>query len=146
MRRILAALLLLAAALLIPGPAAARTAPAALTVLRLGDSRTIGYGSSWGDGYAPELSRLLGQAGVAVTYAPVAGSTGYDVRDLRNLVDAAIAASHPDLIVLAVGTNNAAGACSKAPCQGMTGIEAAYTDLVRRILVDAPAARLVIAE
>lgn len=144
MRRILA-LLVLATAVLIPGTATARPSPpSSITVLRLGDSRTIGIGSSWGTGYAPELQRLLGQAGIAVSYAPIAGSTGWDVQNLRSIVDSAIAASHPDLIVLAVGTNNAANA--GVPPHGMTGIEAAYSDLVRRILADAPAAKLVIAE
>lgn len=145
MRRILAALLVLTAALLAPASASAR--PASLTILRLGDSRTIGIGSTWGTGYAPELQRLLGQAGITVSYAPVAGSTGYDVQGLRQLVDAAIASSHPDLVILAVGTNNAAGGCAPpGPCAGMSGIEAAYSGLVRRILADAPAVKLVIAE
>lgn len=146
-RRFLTALLILAAAVLAPASATARpTPPSSLTVLRLGDSRTIGVGSSWGDGYAPELARLLGLAGIAVSYAPVAGSTGWDVQGLRSIVDSAIAASSPDVVLLAVGTNNAAGACGSAPCAGMAGYRAALYDLVQRILVDAPGAHLFIAE
>ncbi len=147
----------LAAAVLPPGPASSLAAsgapvsrvvsvPSSLTVLRLGDSRTIGVGSSWGTGYAPELQRLLGQAGIAVTYAPIAGGTGWDVQGLRSIVDSAIAASSPDVVLLAVGTNNAAGACGAAPCAGMAGYQAAFYDLVQRILIDAPAAHLYLAE
>lgn len=135
-----------------PGPisgarnASSSSVPSSVTVLRMGDSRTIGTGSSWGDGYAPELARLLGQAGITVTYAPIAGATGWDVQGLRAIVDSAIAAAHPDVVLLAIGTNNAAGSCGAAPCAGMTGYQAAFYDLSQRILLDAPAAHLYIAE
>jgi lysophospholipase L1-like esterase len=145
MRRILTALLVLAAAVLVPATSPAAAVPAAITVLRLGDSRTIGVGSSWGTGYAPELQRLLGQAGIAVSYAPIGGGTGWTVQDLRAVVDSAMASS-PDIVLLAVGTNNAAGACSAGPCPGMAGYQGQFHALVQRILVLSPSVHLFVAE
>lgn len=117
-----------------------------IVIQRLGDSLTIGVGSSWGTGYEPELTRLLRQHGVEPTYAPIGGSTNWDVQGLRKIVDASLAASHPDVVLLDVGTNNAAGSCGTPPCAGMTNYQAAFYDLVQRILVDAPQAHLFIAE
>ena len=143
MRRFIAALLLAAAALS-AGPASAHTGPTSVTILRLGDSRTLGVGSSWGTGYAPELVRLLGREGVTATMLPDVAGTGWCVQSLRSTVDAAMAAG-PDVAILAIGTNNASGR-TVAPCAGMAGFEDAYLDLVRRILADSPTVRLLIAE
>jgi lysophospholipase L1-like esterase len=145
MRRLLLALLVLAAAVLVPATSPAAAVPASITVLRLGDSRTIGVGSSWGTGYAPELQRLLGQAGIAVAYAPIGGGTGWTVQDLRTIVDSAMA-SAPDVVLLAVGTNNAAGACAVAPCAGMAGYQGQFHALVQRILTLSASVHVFVAE
>lgn len=122
------------------------TSSSPLRVLRMGDSRTIGIGSTWGTGYAPEFQRLMNQAGVAVDFGDLNAGTGWDIRDLRNMADQVIAQTKPDLIILAVGTNNAAGSCGNPPCLGMANIDQNYLDLVLRLLIDAPDAKLIITE
>lgn len=123
--------------LLAPGPApAAPRASSTLKVLTLGDSWTIGHGSSDGLGYRRELGARLAAAGIDVTWS-AAGTTGWTVQDLAAGAPGWLAANTPDWVILAVGTNNAAGV---AP--GMSGFEPAYIGLVNTILASSPTVRV----
>lgn len=118
-----------------PSPTSTPSPVTPLKIMTLGDSLTMGYGSSDGNGYRRELGRLLGAAGVPVTFTfrgavSVGTST---VQDLRAGIDGWIATDQPNIILLDSGTNNASGQKT-----GMTGIEAAQHDLLNRIFADAP--------
>lgn len=123
--------------LLAAAPAAAATTTP-IRIMALGDSLTIGYGDPAGQGYRRELSRLLP---AAVWTAGTGYHNGWTVQDIRAGIDAWMAADSPDVVLLLVGTNNAAGV---AP--GMAGFETAYLDLVARILALSPTVHVYAAE
>jgi lysophospholipase L1-like esterase len=116
--------------------------PAPVVIETLGDSLTLGYGSSTGTGYRGELAELLDAAGMSYTMSSSATShTGWTVQDMLAGVDGWIAADRPDLVILAIGTNNAAGVSP-----GMVGYPTAYQNLVAKIMADAPQAQVLLVE
>lgn len=83
------------------------TAASPLSILTLGDSLTSGVLSSDGQGYRRELSARLTAAGVPHTITN-SSANGYTAADLMaHGAGAQVAALRPDLVVLAIGTNDA---------------------------------------
>jgi len=131
--------------------------PTALTIMTIGDSINTGLGSADGCGYRTELGRLLGLAGVAVTWkgdlwttgpaqCPIRyGHHGATVQELRhkpsipppNTIEAYMAADQPDAVLIMTGTNNAMGAPP-----GMANFGADYADLVGRIYAAKPGVKV----
>lgn len=149
-RRLVLAALLVLAVIALPAASQASRLPATvvpapvptLRVETVGDSLTLGYGSSDGQGYRRELGRLLTDAGVPAAFtiranAPIGTMT---VQDIRAGIDAWITEDQPQIILLDIGTNNASGQKT-----GMTGVEAAIHDLLSRIVADAPNADVYVA-
>ena len=116
--RVLLALSLGLSALGVSGaltPASAATAP--LKIMPLGASMTYGYNSTDGNGYREELRNLLVGAGVSLDYVGSQksgnavdndneGHSGYRIDQVAAGTDAWLAAAHPDLVLLNVGTND----------------------------------------
>lgn len=143
MKRILATLTALVLAVTLPAGAAPATIAAPLRITTLGDSLTIGVGSSDGQGYRHRLGQLLDAAGLPYVWTSpdTSAHAGWTVQDIAAGVDGWLAADRPDLVILAIGTNNAAGV---AP--GMASYQSTYSALVARILADAPAARVMLVQ
>lgn len=139
-RRLLA-VLALPAALLVAAPAATAE-PGPLRILTIGDSLTAGYGGADTLGYRRELGARLADAEVEHVFTNGGGSRGgWTVQDLRTGIDGWLAADQPDLVLIAIGTNNAAGA---GP--GMNGFEPAYIGLVNRILAWNPTVKVAVTQ
>lgn len=144
MRTVRAALVAVLLGVLLAVPAAAVPGDAGepLRIMALGDSLTIGYGSSDGLGYWRGLSERLNAAGVShVWTGSASGRAGWTVQDLRAGIDGWMAADTPDLVLLSIGTNNAAGVGA-----GMAGFEPALIALVNRILALSPTVRVAVAQ
>lgn len=144
MRTVRAALAAVVLGVLLAVPAAAVPGDVGepLRIMALGDSLTIGYGSSDGLGYRRELSERLNAAGVSHLWTGSAsGRAGWTVQDLRAGIDGWMAADQPDLVLLSVGTNNAAGVGA-----GMAGFEPALIALVDRLLALSPTVRVAVAQ
>lgn len=136
----LAAALAVVALLVVPSSARATGTP--LRIMTLGDSLTIGHGSADGNGYRTELGAKLTTAGQLYTFTNSgAAHNGWTVQDLRAGIDGWMAADTPDVVLLMVGVNNAAGVSP-----GMTGFESAYIDLTRRILQLSSTVQVYVAE
>lgn len=136
------AAVLLGTLLAVPAAAVPGDLGVPLRIMALGDSLTIGYGSSDRLGYRRELSEQLNAAGTSHLWAGSAtGRVGWTVQDLRASIDGWMAADQPDLVLLSVGTNNAAGVPP-----GMAGFEPALIALVNRILALSPTVRVAIAQ
>lgn len=78
-----------------------------LSVLAVGDSITMGTGSVDMTGYAGMLPVLLDRLGVNATVTRCAQG-GYTLREIEPLVPAALTASNPDIVLVTLGTNDAA--------------------------------------
>jgi lysophospholipase L1-like esterase len=98
--RALLAAVLTVATLLGPVP---RQAPP-LHVLTVGDSITLGDGTTQG-AYRAELGRLLGAAGVDVSWS-VAAVAGSRCTDWPARLPAVLDAERPDLVLIGCGTND----------------------------------------
>ncbi|HEY8924064.1 MAG TPA: SGNH/GDSL hydrolase family protein, partial [Polyangia bacterium] len=142
------------------------TTGAACAVMPLGDSITDGVGSSGsGGGYRVQLFHDAVQAHKALTFVGSAtdpngpptvdgktfprnheGHPGYTIDDsattsgISPLVDASIAANHPQIILLMIGTNDVNRNIDVANAPTRLGA------LIDRIIADAPNALLVVAK
>lgn len=124
-------------------PSIAVPTQAIVKVARMGDSLTWGWGSSDTYGYKTELGRLLSNAGMTVTWAePDHGYNGGTVQSMVASMDtgwsAQLAADAPDLLILNVGTHNAAG-----DPPGMSGFKASYQSLLNKIHAASPSTRVI---
>jgi lysophospholipase L1-like esterase len=117
------------------------TAEDPLDMLLIGDSITAGIGSQDGQGYRRPLTRMLNEAGVSHRYVSTNGyQGGWTVQHLREgIIGWLNAAGSVDLVIVSIGTNNAAGANGN-----MVGFEAAYIDLVNVILNWSPNIRVLL--
>jgi lysophospholipase L1-like esterase len=111
------------------------TAP--LKVLAIGDSITVGAGSSDGLGYRSLLADLLGVRRVRAAVSMCAEG-GITLRVLAPRVPAALAASPPDIALVALGTNDAA-------MPDLVDYAARLGTLVDTILASSPTVRVVVA-
>lgn len=140
--RALLAAVLLGVLLAAPVAAAPGDTGEPLRIMAIGDSLTNGYGSSDGLGYRRELSERLNAAGVSHVWTNgTTGRGGWTVQDLRAGIDGWMASDTPDLVLLSIGTNNAAGVGV-----GMAGFEPAYMALVNRILALSPTVKVAVGQ
>lgn len=114
-----------AAAALPPGESAP---PPPLKVVTYGDSITNGYGSSDGLGYRRELSALLNLAGVEHTIHNESKNGG-TTADLLVWARTVTAEHQPDIVVLAIGTNDAVQSA-----ESLRAFEGRYAQLLVEIL------------
>ena len=120
MRRVLLALVLLAALVVaLPSPARALTP---LHVLAVGDSLTVDAG------WRTEFSTLAAAAGVDAQF-DVYAVRGWGTADALPGLAAVLVATKPDLVVIAIGTNDAAAGASDVP-----GFEARYQRILGTVL------------
>lgn len=128
MRRILTALVLLAAVASVPGSAAgALPTDPPLRILAIGDSITVGNSTSGSGRWQDELDRLMTKAQVphVIETEAVSGSRcGY----WTDKIDSILTSHNPDLVILNCGTNDdRAQTCWGEPC----------TDWAWRVIVEA---------
>lgn len=141
-----AAAAMLLAGLLTGGVARAEPDPGTpLRIMLAGDSLTLGYGSSDGLGYRRRLSERLNAAGVSHIYTARAahGGTLTSIPGKIGLAEAlppTALAEQPDLIVIAIGTNDAAGG---AP---LGGFEQTYRAMVQTLVNQDPDVRVVVVQ
>jgi lysophospholipase L1-like esterase len=127
--------------------------PPPLRVMPLGDSITMGIGSQTTSSYRINLQKRLQAAGMAVDFvgsqrdgSPATadldheGHSGWDIARIAERVDGWVAAARPDAVLLQIGTNDMRTEA------GSVGATARLSALVDRILADAPAAELFVAE
>lgn len=115
-----------AAALAAAAPARADP-PTSRRVLGLGDSLTVGYGDPAG-GWPPEFAALAAAAGTTVNIDSYAVG-GWGTTDALPGLAAVLVATRPDLVVVAIGTNDAAGGGVD-----VAGFEARYQRILGTIL------------
>lgn len=108
---------LLAAALLTGAAARAQQQSVGLRLMPLGDSITRGFKSTTDDGYRGPLYSALKNRGIALDFVgsqrsgvmfdpDVEGYNGYRIDQIAALADTALAACHPNVITLHIGTND----------------------------------------
>lgn len=136
MTRRLAALVAVLALVLAAEPAPARQRAAVpLRIMTIGDSLTSGHGGSGPAGYRRELGARLTAAGIDHVFTAAGAHVGATLQDLRAGIAGWLAADQPDLVLVSIGTNNAA-----MPLMG--GFEPLYIDLVNTILAWSPAVKV----
>lgn len=133
MRRALAALLLLAGLFVLPSPG--RADPTPLHYLAIGDSITHGGygvdpdGRAWRERFDTLVTTATGVAPIGDVFA----AAGWGTADILPQVAAAVFAAeqhrHLDLVVIAVGTNDAAGPVTSATRDRYGGIVGAVLEL-----------------
>lgn len=138
MTRRWAAATLAVLALLLPAPAPARRAEP-LRIMLAGDSLTLGHGGTAGPGR--ELSARLSAAGVAHQLVGDTSVGGWTVQSLAAAMPGWLATHQPDLVLISIGTNNAAGVPP-----GMAGFEPAYIALVNSIVAWSPTVHVGVAQ
>jgi len=122
-------------------------------VMPLGDSITVGVGSSTGDGYRTPLAQYMVPVEQLYTAQWVGsqtsgsqsdpyneGHSGWTIADLTTGIDAWMAASQPDLVLLEAGVNDARAGVD-APTMA-----ARMQALLGRILADSPTARVIVGD
>lgn len=140
MIRRLAAVLAALALLLVPGPAPARERAAVpLRIMLAGDSLTQGHGGTAGP--RRELGARLAAAGVDHEFVGSTAVGGWTVQSLAAAMPGWLATYQPDLVLISIGTNNAAGVPP-----GMAGFENAYIALVNLVLAWSPTVRVGVAQ
>ncbi|MGF1431212.1 SGNH/GDSL hydrolase family protein [Kitasatospora sp. LaBMicrA B282] len=99
-------------------PAAARTHRTVLRIMPLGDSITVGVGSTHDTGYRLPLWRLLdGQGRIDAVFVGSQrdgafpqpfheGHSGWMINDIRARVDGWLRTQHPDVVLLHIGIND----------------------------------------
>ncbi|WP_329564809.1 SGNH/GDSL hydrolase family protein [Kitasatospora sp. NBC_01266] len=155
MKRIFSALLattLCAGAALAAGaaPAAAQADPPALRVMPLGDSITVGVGSTDSNGYRlPLWQRITGQSRFTATFVGSQrdgtfaqpwheGHSGWMINDIRADVDGWLKDSRPDVVLLHIGINDLDRGADKPHAADR------LADLVDRIFTDRPGTTVVL--
>ena len=130
--------------LAVPGVGAAQTAVPQLRVMPLGDSITWGYGSASTSSYRAPLAALVaGQSQYTVQFLGSQnsgtltdqsneGHSGYVISQIRDSIDAWMAADHPDVVILDIGVNDLNNGVDVA------NAPARLADLVDRIYTDRP--------
>lgn len=132
MRRIAFALAAAVASLFLIAPDhAAVAAPSPLRMLAVGDSLTVGYGAPAGQGWTAEFVKQAAAAGTEVQITTLAVG-GWGTADVLPQLAAAILATQPDLVVLSLGTNDAADPT-------LNGFEARYGKILTTLLDISPA-------
>lgn len=114
--------------------AAAGTTTAPVKILAAGDSITQGGGSSDLRGYRGWLTDLLDRRRITAT-VPVQAANGGTLRGLTPVMPAALAAATPDIVLLDIGTNDAAQ-------PDMVDWQNRYATLVDLILASSPTVRV----
>lgn len=109
-----------------------------LRVLGVGDSITLGIGSSDGAGVWPWLADVLDRQDIALQ-APLCAVGAVTLRALAPQVPAALAAAQPDVVVIHLGTNDAAQ-------PDVADWQARYGALVDVVLASSPTVRVVCAK
>lgn len=74
-------------------------------VMACGDSITVGFGSTDGQGWRGWLADLIGQQRVKPVMSMCAHG-GWALADLKNAIGAALTASTPDVVLVNIGTND----------------------------------------
>jgi lysophospholipase L1-like esterase len=114
-----------------PVRADSAASPATLRVLAVGDSITVGYGDPTGQAWRGEFAALAAAAGTTVQI-DVYAAGGWSTADALPGLVAALVATKPDLVVVMLGTNDAADPT-------LTGFEVRY-GLVLADILDASSA------
>lgn len=109
-----------------------------LRVLAAGDSITVGANSVDGTGYRGWLVDLLDRRDIAATVT-LAGGNGLGLTSIASAVTAALPTVHPDVVLLAAGTNDAYG-----PVGAAWG--ATLGTLIDAILASSPTVRVIVAK
>lgn len=161
--RAVLAVLLLAAGVLAAGTTATRAASATtlppidtsahFRVMPLGDSITVGVGSTSGDGYRTPLAQYMVPVEQLYTAQWVGsqtsgsqsdpyneGHSGWQISDLTAQIDGWMATEQPDLVLLEGGVNDARAGVDSAT------MAARMQALLGRILADSPSARVIVAD
>jgi lysophospholipase L1-like esterase len=120
-----------------PSPTPSPT-PQIVRILAVGDSITVGFGSSDGAGYRSRLTELLAQRGITAQIDVVANG-GLTLDGVTPRAIAALAKGAPDVVLLAVGTNDAAWT-------PLGGWRTRYMALVDRMLAAGPQVRVACAQ
>lgn len=134
-RAVVLGVLLVVAACAVP----AESAPPPLRVMTLGDSITNGGSASDHQGYRTALGARLARAGVAVRWSN-RGVNGFTTQGLLEHVDGWLAEDHPDVVLLAIGTND-----NLDPAD-VPQTAHRLSDLLDRILASSPDVRVVMAQ
>jgi len=112
-----------------------RTAPTHTSrIMCVGDSITVGAGSTDSNGYRTWLTDLLAQRNTAPTYT-VQAYSGQTLRFVAPLAIAALPAALPDIVLIDLGTNDAAQ-------NDMSDWQTRYASLVDQILASSPTVRV----
>jgi lysophospholipase L1-like esterase len=125
--------------------------PQPIRIMPLGDSITVGVGSSTRSGYRPDLAERLAAAGLQADFVGSQqsgtgpdvdneGHVGWNIEQIAANVDNWLATYEPDVILLHIGTNDtrSAGAAVTAPGK--------LSDLIDQIKADRPAAEIFVAK
>lgn len=121
-----------------------------LRIMPLGDSITVGYGSSTGAAYRTDLARYIVEvqqigtaAYVGSQFSPSGyheGHAGWRLDELAPEVPGWMAAAEPDLVLLHAGVNDARASASAAV------MAARMTDLLAAILDASPTVRVIVGD
>lgn len=108
--------------------ALAPAATATVRILSIGDSITVGYGSADNQGYRPWLTDLIERQ--CIQPLPAAHARGgWRLADARTGLAAALTANTPDIVLIALGTNEYLPFAS-----AQTSYQAAYGQVIDQIL------------
>jgi lysophospholipase L1-like esterase len=120
----------------------ARAAVESVHVLFAGDSTTSGYGSTPGtNGYQLRFTERLNAAGVSYTLATPATQHGGTLEGLAAMLPGRVVAEHPDLVIIMIGLNDAAGGPA-----GVAGFESQYRALVQQLVDQNPTLRVAVVQ
>lgn len=111
-------------------------APTPLSILAVGDSIMRGYGSSDWAGWRGWLTDGLDQLDIAATITPC-GDAGYTLAMVQPLVAAALTASNPAVVIVAIGTNDAVH-------NDLTNWQQRFADLLNQILAFSPTVKVLV--
>jgi lysophospholipase L1-like esterase len=140
-----------ASAVPITASRASGTASPPITIMPLGDSITVGVGSSTRSGYRPELLQRLAAAGLRADFVGTQqsgtgsdvdneGHVGWSIEQIAARIDDWLAMYEPDVILLHIGTNDTRSAGSVLDAPGK------LSDLIDQIEADRPTAEIFVAK
>lgn len=105
-------------------------------VLAIGDSITVGYGSSDNAGWRPWLANLIDRQGVQPAMSLHARG-GWRLADARPGLAAALTANTPDIVLINLGTNEYLPYAA-----AQTSYQTAYGQVIDQILASSPTVRV----
>jgi lysophospholipase L1-like esterase len=122
-----------------------------IRIMPLGDSITVGVGSSTRSGYRPDLAERLAAAGLQADFVGSQqsgtgpdidneGHVGWSIEQIAANVDDWLATYEPDVILLHIGTNDTRSAGTVATAPGK------LSDLIDQIKADRPTAEIFVAK